>query len=143
MTPTRRSRGQTSIGELSSMELAVVEPVAADAEQSIKRREFIVPLGRQPRVGSVFHPTPKCPNLMSSRSVGYDDAIPRKKICPCAGTHWACDGRSGKRIVCRHPCGVQHRGVHFPGFYSHHDACWRNRVLPGDCYSLSGFSGTK
>ncbi len=36
----------------------------------------------------------------SSRFVGYDDAIPRKKICPCPGTDRACDGRSGERIVC-------------------------------------------
>src|SRR4030081_2842967 len=59
-----------------------------------------------PRVGNVFHTAEKCFNLVYSRSVDYDDAIPRKKICPCPGTHWACDGRSGKRIVCCRPCGV-------------------------------------
>lgn len=62
--------------------------------------------GRLRRIGGVFHTAEKCFNLMYSRSVGYDDAIPRKKICPYPGTDWACDGWSGKRIVCRRPCGV-------------------------------------
>jgi hypothetical protein len=73
-------------------------------------------------------------------SVGDDDAIPSKKICPCPGTHWACDGWSGKRIVCCRPCGVKHRSVHVPGLYSNDDDWWRSWVLPGNRYSASGFS---
>jgi hypothetical protein len=82
------------------------------------------------------------PNLGPSLSVGDDDAIPSKKICPCPGTHWACDGRSGKRIVCCRPCGVKHRSVHVRGFYSHDDDWWRSWVLPGNRCSASGFSCT-
>src|SRR4051812_2446085 len=44
------------------------------------------------RYGSVFHAAVKCPTLTSSCLVGYDYAIPRKKICPCAGAYRAGDG---------------------------------------------------
>src|ERR1700680_3067959 len=94
-------------------------------------------------VANIFHGPEKCLNLGASLSVGDDDANPSKKICPCPGTHWACDGRSGERIVCWRPCGVKHRSVHVRGFYSHDDDWWRSWVLPGNRYSASGFSCTK
>jgi hypothetical protein len=95
----------------------------------------------RPRASPIHGPE-KCPNLGPSLSVGDDDAIPSKKICPCPGTHWACHGWSGKRIVCCRPCGVKHRSVRVPRFYNHDDDWWRSWILPGNRYSGSGFSST-
>jgi len=41
----------------------------------------------------------------------YDRRARVRKIRHVHETHWAGDGRSGVRIVCRPPMGVQHRGA--------------------------------
>jgi len=78
-----------------------------------------------PRVGNVFHTAEKCFNLVYSRSVGYDDAIARKKISHCwnaLGLRWL--ERQADYLLPPMWDLASRRSL--LRFYRHYDDWWRN-----------------
>src|SRR5262252_1211205 len=60
---------------------------------------------------------------------GYDHADARQKIRPFPRTDWACNGRSGERIVRRSPYRILHLGTDLAGVPADHDGRRCGRLL--------------